>query len=78
MIDRGKKNIVGILVNAMDYEAAVDFVIHAAKERRNTTVAAEAIRISLMTGAFDPEHQYRLNNFSLDPARTRRVYPDGD
>ena len=26
MLDAGKKNVVGILVNAMDYEAAVEFV----------------------------------------------------
>jgi N-acetylglucosaminyldiphosphoundecaprenol N-acetyl-beta-D-mannosaminyltransferase len=64
MIDCGKKNIVGILVNAMDYEAAVDFIIRAAKARQNATVAAEAIH-ALMTGYLDPEHQYRLNNFSL-------------
>lgn len=64
MVDAGKKNILGILVNAMDYEAAVSFVIRAAEERRNATVASEAIH-AVMMGVLDPKHQYRLNNFSL-------------
>ena len=64
MVNAGKKNIVGILVDAMDYEAAVDFIFQAAAERRNAPVAAEAIH-AVMLGAIDPEHQYRLNNFSL-------------
>ena len=64
MLDAGKKNVVGILVNAMDYEAAVEFVVRAAKEKRNATVAAQAIH-AIMMGATDPEHQYRLNHFNL-------------
>jgi hypothetical protein len=34
MIDGGKRNILGILMNAVDYEAAVEFVIRAARERQ--------------------------------------------
>jgi exopolysaccharide biosynthesis WecB/TagA/CpsF family protein len=64
VLDAGKKNILGILVNAMDYEAAVSFVVRAAEERRNATVASEAIH-AVMMGVLDPEHQYRLNHFSL-------------
>lgn len=64
MIDAGKKNVVGILVNAMDYEAAVEFVIREARDRRPAIVAAEAIH-GVMSGVLDPEHQYRLNHFSL-------------
>jgi N-acetylglucosaminyldiphosphoundecaprenol N-acetyl-beta-D-mannosaminyltransferase len=64
MIDAGKKNIVGVLVNAMDYEAAVDFVVRAAHERRAATVATEPIH-GVMSGVLDREHQYRLNHFSL-------------
>jgi len=64
VLDAGKKNILGILVNAMDYEAAVSFVIRAAQERQNATVASEAIH-AVMMGVLDREHQYRLNHFSL-------------
>lgn len=30
MLNKGKRNIVGILIDAVDYEAATDFVLHAA------------------------------------------------
>jgi hypothetical protein len=33
MIDLGKKNILGVLVNVIDYEAATDKIIHAAKSQ---------------------------------------------
>ena len=68
MIDVGKKNVLGVLVNAMDYEAAVEFIIWAARDRRPAIAAAEAIH-GLMSGVLDPEHQYRLNHFSL-------IFPD--
>ena len=34
MIDRGKHNLLGILIDAVDYEAAVKRIIHAAKRSR--------------------------------------------
>jgi exopolysaccharide biosynthesis WecB/TagA/CpsF family protein len=64
MIDHGKKNVVGVLVNAMDYEAAVEFVIRSAHAHQPATVAAEAIH-GVMCGVLNPEHRYRLNHFSL-------------
>ncbi len=69
MIDRGKKNIMGILIDAVDYEAAVARVVAAAKEHRPYTVSALAVH-GVMTGVESKEHQYRLNSFDL-------LVPDG-
>jgi exopolysaccharide biosynthesis WecB/TagA/CpsF family protein len=69
MIDRGKYNLLGVLVNAIDYEAAVERVIVAAKSRQSLTVSALAVH-GVMTGVMDPEHRYRLNQLDL-------VVPDG-
>src|SRR6266511_972071 len=43
--DLGKKNVIGILVDAVDYEAAVEKVIAAATERRGYAVSALALRL---------------------------------
>ncbi|MGL4375811.1 MAG: WecB/TagA/CpsF family glycosyltransferase, partial [Microcoleaceae cyanobacterium] len=69
MIDKGKKNILGILVNALDYEAAVNKIITAAKEKKPFSVSALAVH-GVMTGVQDQIHRYRLNHFDL-------VLPDG-
>lgn len=69
MIDRGKHNLLGVLVNAMDYEAAVERIVAAARDRRAFSVTALAVH-GVMTGATDPIHRYRLNSFDL-------VLPDG-
>ncbi len=69
MIDKGKKNILGILVNALDYEAAVNKIITAAKEKKPLSVSALAVH-GVMTGVQDQIHRYRLNHFDL-------VLPDG-
>jgi len=69
MIDAGKHNILGILINAVDYEAAVERVICAARERRRLSISALAVH-GLMTGVLDPEQKYRLNRFDL-------LVPDG-
>jgi len=67
--DLGKKNVIGILVDAVDYEAAVEKVIAAATERRGYAVSALAVH-GIMTGVKDRIHGYRLNHFDL-------VTPDG-
>lgn len=81
MLDAGKKNVVGILVNAMDYEAAVEFVVRAAKEKRNATVAAQAIH-AIMMGATDAQgvrwginllHKTRLRDRVYGPNLTLAV-----
>ena len=69
MIDRGKRNVLGILVDAVDYEVAEERVLRAARNREALTVAALSVH-SVMTGALDPEHRYRLNRIDL-------AVPDG-
>ncbi len=69
MIDRGKHNLLGVMVNAVDYEAAVDKIATAATEHRPLAVSALAVH-GLMTGATDDVHRHRLNQFDL-------IVPDG-
>lgn len=69
MVDLGKKNVLGIRVSALDYEAALDRIIAAARERRPMAVSALAVH-GLMTGVLDQEQKYRLNSFDL-------LVPDG-
>lgn len=69
MIDHGKKNVLGILVNAVNYEAAVSKVIDAARARKPMSVSALAVH-GVMTGVLDSTHRYRLNHIDL-------VLPDG-
>ncbi|MEZ6089925.1 MAG: WecB/TagA/CpsF family glycosyltransferase [Pirellulaceae bacterium] len=69
MIDLGKKNVIGVNVDAVDYEAAVKRIMSAASERRSMSVTALAVH-GVMTGVLDREHNYRLNAFDL-------VCPDG-
>ena len=69
MIDHGKKNILGVLINAVDYEYAVGKIISAAQEKKSFSVSALAVH-GVMTGVQDNEHRYRLNHFDL-------VLPDG-
>jgi exopolysaccharide biosynthesis WecB/TagA/CpsF family protein len=69
MIDRGKRNVLGVLVNAIDYEATVQQVIQAAQDGRALAVSALAVH-GVMTGALDARQRYRLNQLDL-------VVPDG-
>lgn len=69
MIDRGKHNIIGVTVDAVDYEAAVERIIVAAKQKRRMSVSALAVH-GVMTGVLDDTHRYRLNRLDL-------VVPDG-
>lgn len=69
MIDKGKHNVLGILIDAVDYDAAVAKIIDAAHEQRSLTVSALAVH-GVMTGVLDPSHGYRLNHLDL-------VVPDG-
>lgn len=69
MRDLGKRNVLGVLVDAVDREAAVDRVIAAASARRPYGVTALAVH-GVMTGVDDPVHRYRLNHLDL-------VTPDG-
>lgn len=69
MIDLGKKNILGVGINAVDYESAVDKIIAAARAKRPFAVSALAVH-GVMTGALDAVHRHRLNKLDL-------VVPDG-
>ncbi len=69
MFYRGKRNVIGILVDAIDYDAAVAIIISAARERRGLIASALAVH-GVMMGALDPEQKYRLNHFDL-------LVPDG-
>jgi N-acetylglucosaminyldiphosphoundecaprenol N-acetyl-beta-D-mannosaminyltransferase len=69
MLNKGKRNIIGILIDAVDYEAATDFVLCAAREKRAAAVSAVAVH-GLMTGVLNREQKFRLNHFDL-------LVPDG-
>jgi exopolysaccharide biosynthesis WecB/TagA/CpsF family protein len=69
MIDRGKKNLLGVCVDAADYEAVAERVIAAAREQQPLTVSALAVH-GVMTGVLDRIHRFRLDHLDL-------VLPDG-
>jgi N-acetylglucosaminyldiphosphoundecaprenol N-acetyl-beta-D-mannosaminyltransferase len=69
LIDRGKHNVVGVMVDAVDYDAAVERIIAAAKQRQPMSVSALAVH-GVMSGVLDDTHRYRLNHLDL-------VVPDG-
>ncbi|WP_369916269.1 WecB/TagA/CpsF family glycosyltransferase [Plantactinospora sp. KBS50] len=68
-MDQGKHNVLGVLVDAVDYDAAAERVVGAARDRRPFALTALAVH-GVMTGVQDPEHNARLNSFDL-------VTPDG-
>ena len=69
MIDRGSRDVLGVNVNAVDYEFAVGRIIDCAKKGQRCTVSALAVH-GVITGALDSIHRYRLNELDL-------VTPDG-
>lgn len=69
MIDKGKGNVLGVRIDAVDYETAVARVIGAAKAKRPLAVSALAVH-GVMTGVTDPVHRHRLNRFDM-------LVPDG-
>ncbi|HEX6968088.1 MAG TPA: WecB/TagA/CpsF family glycosyltransferase [Micromonosporaceae bacterium] len=69
MIALGKRNVLGVLVDAIDYAAAVEQVLVAARQRRPFALTALAVH-GVMTGVLDRAHNARLNAFDL-------VTPDG-
>jgi N-acetylglucosaminyldiphosphoundecaprenol N-acetyl-beta-D-mannosaminyltransferase len=69
VIDVGKRNVLGVLVDALDYEAATSRIVAAAEARRPCAVTALAVH-GVMTGVGDAEHRHRLNGFDM-------VTPDG-
>lgn len=69
MIDVGKRSVLGVMVDAVDYPAAVERTIAAAREQRPYGVSALAVH-GVMTGVRDAAHRGRLNALEL-------VTPDG-
>lgn len=64
-----KRNVLGILVDAVDYDGAIDRIVESAEAGKSLTVSALAVH-GVMTGVMDPSHRYRLNHLDL-------VLPDG-
>ena len=70
MIDQGKRNVLGVLVDAIDYDGGDRRRSStAARERRPLALTALAVH-GVMTGVHDPAHDARLNSFDV-------VTPDG-
>jgi exopolysaccharide biosynthesis WecB/TagA/CpsF family protein len=69
VIERGRHNILGVGIDAVDYDAAIERIITAARERRPLAVSALAVH-GVLTGVLDRAHSYRLNRFDL-------LVPDG-
>lgn len=68
-MEHGKKNLLGVQVNAVDYDAVVAQVAAAAEAGQPLSVTALAVH-GVMTGALNREQRYRLNHLDL-------VCPDG-
>jgi len=64
-----KKSVLGVGVSPVDYKAAVDFVMTAARRGCGVSVAAIAVH-GVTTAVFDPVHRFRMNSFDL-------AVPDG-
>lgn len=69
VLDKGKHSVLGVLVDAVDYEAAVARIMAAARSGTGYAVSALAVH-GVMTGVGDAVHRYRLNRFDL-------ITPDG-
>lgn len=68
-VDHGKQNVLGVLVDALDYDAAIERVMDAARQRRPLSLTALAVH-GVMTGVRDPLHNARLSAIDI-------VTPDG-
>lgn len=68
-IDAGKRNVLGVLVDVVDYRGAVHRIVRAAEAIRGFSGTALAVH-GLMEGVHSPEMRYRLNRLDL-------VTPDG-
>ena len=64
-----KHEVCGVMVDATDYDGAVERIMDAAHRSQFFGVSALAVH-GLMTGVLDSEHRYRLNALDL-------VVPDG-
>lgn len=69
MIRSGKRSVLGVQVDVIDYEGAVELILEAARHRKPLSATALAVH-GLMLGVLNEEQRYRLNSLNL-------VLPDG-
>jgi len=69
VIRTGKRSVLGIQVDVVDYEGAVELILQAARAGRPLSVTALAVH-GLMLGVLDQEQRHRLNSLDL-------IVPDG-
>ncbi len=69
MLRPAKRNILGVLIDPVTYDTALEIIMEAARDRRSMIVSALAVH-GVMTGVLDRKHRFRLNQFDL-------LVPDG-
>jgi exopolysaccharide biosynthesis WecB/TagA/CpsF family protein len=69
MINLGSQNVLGVQIDAVDYETCVSKIVDAGSKGLPLSVSALAVH-GVMTGVLDDEHRHRLNRLDL-------VVPDG-
>ncbi|HEX4227167.1 MAG TPA: WecB/TagA/CpsF family glycosyltransferase [Bryobacteraceae bacterium] len=69
MINHGKWNVLGVNIDALDYESAVARIVESAKMGTTCTTTALAVH-GLITGCLNAGHRFRLNTLDL-------IVPDG-
>jgi exopolysaccharide biosynthesis WecB/TagA/CpsF family protein len=65
VIRRGRHNLLGVLVDAVDYAAAVETIVQAAERPAPCAVSALAVH-GVMTGYLDEAQRARLNHLDLN------------
>jgi exopolysaccharide biosynthesis WecB/TagA/CpsF family protein len=69
LIDAGKRSVLGVLVDTVDYEGAVERIVRAARDGRPCAVSALAVH-GVLTAVQDRTLRCRVNGMDL-------VTPDG-
>lgn len=69
MIDQGKQNLLGVSIDAVDYDGAINRIHNAAEKGTPYGISALAVH-GVMTGVLDVEHRHRLNQLEM-------IVPDG-
>jgi exopolysaccharide biosynthesis WecB/TagA/CpsF family protein len=69
VIDDGKRLLLGVRIDAVDYEGALHRILAAARAGTSLGVSALAVH-GVMTGVLDAQQRWRINNLDL-------VTPDG-
>lgn len=64
MKSSSKNNLIGVLVDGIDRQTAIEMVMEAARQGRGFSVSALAVH-GVMSGVLDVTHRYRLNHLDL-------------